>query len=277
MARNSKKPERYIGFENVNEVWVPLNWNGIIVSRYKVSNYGRLFDLLLNDFVGCSLDKDDYYMASVRIDEILPEYPYKKIRLHRFILMSFDFRPDFKNLIVNHKDGNKFNIQLSNLEWSTPIENTRHGWDYGLNCNIGLNNGNGKYDVNTISKICSLLDEGLTAAEICNKFSIIDKTERMRFSAIVSGIKYGKIHRDISCDYNFRKGMARTIRYPLEYAHEVCKVLSDGNNHTYSEVMDILNIPEIDRANFKIYINDLIRGRTAKSVTCNYNLKKPID
>lgn len=277
MARNSKKPERYIGFENCNEKWVPLIWNGIIVSRYKISDHGRLFDLVLNDYVGCSLDKDGYFMASVRIDEILPENPYKKIRLHRFVLMSFDFRPDFAELIVNHKDGNKLNIHLSNLEWSTSIENTRHGWDHGLNRNTGTRNGNGKYEDQYIHEICRLLDLGLTAAQICNEFGVSDKNERMRLSAIVSGVKYGKSHRDISCKYNFRKGMDVTIRYSLEYAHDVCRVLSDGNDYTYSEIMDMFNIPDIERPNFKIYINDLLRGRTAKSVTVNYNLKKPID
>lgn len=277
-TKNSKKDDNFIGcFEN--EKWAVLNWNGILVPRYNISSYGRIYDNRDKRFLGYSLDKDGYYMASIYIDSISEGCKYKKIRVHRFELMSFEFRSDFNNLVANHKDGNKLNLLLSNLEWTLPIENTRHGWNTGLNNNIGINNGNGKYDDSTINTICRLIDEEKSNSEISDIFGITDIKDRMRFSATITGIRNFKTHTYISKNYNFAKNQVTSKQYDLEIAHLVCKLLSDeSKTYTYQDIMTLLNIPNEECKIFKIYVNDLLRGRTAKQVVCQYNnLKKPME
>ena len=47
------------------------------------------------------------------------------IKIHRLVLMTWKPRKNMENLTVDHLDGNRFNIQLTNLEWVTEEENWR--------------------------------------------------------------------------------------------------------------------------------------------------------
>ena len=174
---------------NSIENWVPVIWNGIIIERYIISNKGRVYDRLRNRFLSISADKDGYRRVSIQV----PGIGVKTVRIHRIELMSFYYNPNFNELQVNHKDGIKTNLDIDNLEWITPIDNTRHGWDTGLNNNRGIYHPNAKYDESIIRTICEYLDQGLASSEICDKFQILNKCERMRFSGTISSIKYGKL------------------------------------------------------------------------------------
>ena len=55
----------------------------------------------------------------------------KMHRIHRLVAVAFIPNPDNKPQI-NHKDGDKLNNHVSNLEWMTNQENQQHGWDTGL-------------------------------------------------------------------------------------------------------------------------------------------------
>lgn len=55
----------------------------------------------------------------------------KQVSVHRLVALHFIDNPENK-IQVNHKDGNKHNPHIDNLEWVTPSENSLHAFKNGL-------------------------------------------------------------------------------------------------------------------------------------------------
>ena len=73
------------------------------------------------------VDTVGYYQCTLRDDKNKKHYK----RTHRLVARAFIENPN--NLPqVNHKDGNKLNNHVDNLEWCTNKDNTQHGYDNNL-------------------------------------------------------------------------------------------------------------------------------------------------
>ena len=63
----------------------------------------------------------------------------KTYKVHKLVCMAFnpiegkEYYDDYKDLQVNHKDGNTLNNKEDNLEWTTKSENMKHAYEQGLN------------------------------------------------------------------------------------------------------------------------------------------------
>lgn len=107
------------------EVWKPIvGTKGFI----EVSNKGRVRSLLRGTpkILKTQIDNNGYHRIRVTIERIKMSY-----KVHREVAKAFIDNPN--NLPqVNHKDGNKSNNSVSNLEWVTNQENAHHAIENGL-------------------------------------------------------------------------------------------------------------------------------------------------
>ena len=152
---------------------VKLNLEGCN-KEYLIDEDGNIFDTKENKYRKPSITKDGYLKVSFYING-----KYKRKLVHRLVLMTFNPADNMDNLQVNHKDGNKQNNNINNLEWCTQAENQRHAWINGLcdnSCPCGDNAHHKKLNRDTVNKILNDLENGLSYQKIANKYNISRST-----------------------------------------------------------------------------------------------------
>lgn len=94
---------------------------------YMISSDGEVLSFYKNGkILKHGIDKEGYH--SVILFKNNKNYYFK---VHRLVAMAFISNPENKPQ-VNHKDGNKSNNSINNLEWATGSENQRHAVANGL-------------------------------------------------------------------------------------------------------------------------------------------------
>lgn len=79
--------------------------------------------------------------------------------VHRLVAEAY--LPNQSNFpCVNHKDGNKLNNDVSNLEWCTFKKNMEHACEHGLLKTIGSNNPSSKLTEDDVKYIKSVYKKG---------------------------------------------------------------------------------------------------------------------
>lgn len=97
----------------------------------------------------------------------------KKHLIHRLVLLTFNGE---SKLDVNHKDGNKLNNRLDNLEYVTKSENTKHAYDNKLMTRKGTKHNNSKFSKKDLKKVKKLLSQGMLQKNIAKIFNVDSST-----------------------------------------------------------------------------------------------------
>jgi len=106
------------------EVWKDIQG----YPKYQVSNFGRVRSYMRNRewVLKSDLNSMGYYRTDLKKDGLRKRYFN-----HRLVAQTFIHNAENKPCI-NHIDGNKLNNHVSNLEWCTFSENSKHAYKTGL-------------------------------------------------------------------------------------------------------------------------------------------------
>ncbi|HEC64939.1 hypothetical protein LCGC14_1269290 [marine sediment metagenome] len=149
------------------EVWKKING---YEDLYMISNLGRIKSFWKDDkILKGGIDGNGYRNITLRKNG-----NGKTAAVHR--LVATYFVKGFKRgLEVNHKDGDKTNNHVDNLEWCTRRENIKHALKMGLlSDKRGAKNGNSKLSETVVSRIRLMkeIEPKLTAKRIARMFNV---------------------------------------------------------------------------------------------------------
>lgn len=152
-------------------IWVDVS------EKYECSNEGHIRNKktkrVLKEFIG----KDGYMRT---------QFDGKTQTIHRVIAKAF-LPQETGKVFVNHKNGDKQDNRVENLEWCTRSENVKHAYDNGLiKPKTGSNNGRCKLSENDVKYIKENYrrgDKEFGAKALAQRFGVASQT----ICAVVSG------------------------------------------------------------------------------------------
>ena len=160
---------------------------------YKVSDKGRIMNNTTGKILTLTPDKGGY----LTIGFACFSRKQKRFTVHRIVALMFIPNPDPKNkTTVNHKDGDKTNNCVENLEWLSNSDNVKDMYAKGRHpTKKGEDVPNSKYTNEQIHTICKMLEMGYSNKQI----SIATNVPKN----IIGFIKKRALWTHISCYYEF--------------------------------------------------------------------------
>lgn len=132
-----------------------------IAPNYAIDVDGKIYNKKTGKALAQRLNRDGYSVV-----ELWKENKKTVYAVHRFVAKAFIPNPE--NLpCVNHKDGNKANNKVENLEWVTYSQNTIHAFELGLmKAKQGEDVHNSVLTEDQVHKICQLMEKGYRNIDI---------------------------------------------------------------------------------------------------------------
>ena len=161
---------------------------------YYIYEDGSLYSVKSSKFLSPKLDSRKYYlMYNLRSNG------KQNMRLaHRLVAIAFIPNPENKP-VVNHKDGDKKNNNVLNLEWMTHSENSKHSYINGFTPKPPSWDGKTGYEHNRSIEVVELKDNKEVA-----RYGSISEAARLR------GVTHGAISYAIINESKTRLGYTYT-------------------------------------------------------------------
>lgn len=150
-------------------------WKRFIETDYHISRNGDVLSLKVipAKLLRPSIDKDGYKRVDLCFGS---RKSVKHFHVHKLVAECWIPNPESKPQ-VNHKDCNKTNNKLSNLEWCTLLENVKHAHANGRGYHpTGEKNVQSKLKEGDILKIRKLCRLGHTVGKVALSFNVSHST-----------------------------------------------------------------------------------------------------
>lgn len=156
-------------------------WKTIVeFNNYQVNKQGNIKSLYTNKILKPSVEKSGYLAVTLYKNKIK-----KRIRVHRVVALTF-IKNTYNKPCVNHKDTDKSNNKVSNLEWVTYKENMEHACKNNINAKKEKQ-GLSKLTINDVISIRKLYKTGnYSQRKLAEKFNVCQRT----ISMIVNNITW---------------------------------------------------------------------------------------
>lgn len=161
---------------------------------------------------------EDKYLGFRACHNNKPENVY----LHVFIADCWlhNDSPETKTQ-VNHKDGNKMNYRIDNLEWVTIAQNRHDAYRTNLDPK-GQERYNASLQDSQVHLICQMLKDGYRVSDLASMFEVTKDAIRK----IRAGDTYFHVRVLYDIDHNYKNDLSETtVRW-------VCEKILEGNSDT---------------------------------------------
>jgi hypothetical protein len=181
---------------------------------------------------------------------VFPEY------VHRLVASAFIDNPEGKRT-VNHKDGNKKNNHVSNLEWATHQEQIDHAISTGLMNVVGENNGYSKLNGTEVEEIrIKYSSKKFSHEQLAEQYNVT----RACILKVIRGRTWTHLQSDSNCDshrWKDRGASHGSARWSQVQVREMRMLYASGNYTTRQLVKIYGGHPSgvWSVVNFKSYTN----------------------
>lgn len=212
-----------------------FTYPNIVPERYMISNFGRVFDRLFNQFVDFLPDQYgypsfviNYYIDWNVIDSVA-------IRVDRAVMCTFNPIPAYNSTEVRHLDGNKNHYTRNNLEWFDPDKLPDH----------------------LVETICSRLQTGCLIKQLVEMFDVPRE--------VIEDIRDGKRYTHIRRKYKINKKKTNVL-LPGQ-VRQICEILEQEPNIDSSDIANRLNCTVSA-------VNTVRSGRGYTRISKDYKFKR---
>lgn len=159
------------------EIWKPIpNYNNF----YEASNTGKIRSvdrivkqrnnrkqLKKGKILSPSINRCGYLVQPLSRNNKLVSFT-----VHKLVAITFLEKPKYK-CEINHKDGNKLNNNVDNLEWVTRSDNLRHAVKNNMiTYHNGIKHKNSVFNENELKSIRALLSVGSSPLKIAKSYNV---------------------------------------------------------------------------------------------------------